>query len=424
MELGKKRFDVIVVGSGVAGSTVARELRMQGKAVLILERGDDVRVKESIASMVSVVDGIGVGERLSAARALVAGGTSTIYFSVADTPPVEALQSLGVDISAEYEQTKKELPLTVLPDELLGPRALKIQRTAIDLGYDWEKRKMLVDLSKVSSGYSGDAKWTARDYLDEAVANGATLVARATVLKVLTENGRAVGVEYSFRKGKKDHEIRRAFGGQIVLAAGSAATPIILRESGIKNIVGSGFYCHPSFVVSGLTSGLKPGENFGGALGAELNEGITLGDANFNRFFHRVFMLDSRKFIRTLLHTRCIGVGVMVKDEPGGGLQEDGRYRKELRKEDRERLEKGAKMAENIVRHAGGKRIFRSNVGAAHLGGLIRIREHIDSDLQTEFANLYVCDGSVVPAEKMVSPTLTLVCLGKYLANRLAAAFR
>jgi len=92
---------------------------------------------------------------------------------------------------------------------------------------------------------------------------------------------------------------------------------------------------------------------------------------------------------------------------------------KELTKEDFRKLEKGEEVARQIIRHAGGKNIFKSVVGASHLGGAIRIKEHIDENLETECSNLHVCDGSVLP-ENVNTPTLTLICLGKYLAKRLS----
>ncbi|MBV8333854.1 MAG: FAD-binding protein, partial [Alphaproteobacteria bacterium] len=35
-----KRFDVIIIGSGAGGGTLARQLAPSGKNILILERGD------------------------------------------------------------------------------------------------------------------------------------------------------------------------------------------------------------------------------------------------------------------------------------------------------------------------------------------------------------------------------------------------
>jgi hypothetical protein len=78
-------------------------------------------------------------------------------------------------------------------------------------------------------------------------------------------------------------------------------------------------------------------------------------------------------------------------------------------------------MASEVVAKAGGKHICKSTLGAGRLGGTIRIHEHVDTNLQTEYANLYVCDGSVIP-QNTHAPVLTLVCLGKHLAKHLSRA--
>ena len=230
-------------------------------------------------------------------------------------------------------------------------------------------------------------------------------------------------MEYNLHNGKKQPEVRQAFAAKIVLAAGASASPIILQNSGIRNVVNSGFYCHPSFGVFATVTGLKAGENFVGSMGGEIEEGIGLGDANFSHKSHRMFMFVNRRFIRAFRHSKTIGVGVMVKEGLGGGLQEDGRYYKQLKKEDLKKLEKGEQVARKILQNAGGKHIFKSSLGAAHMGGTIRIKEHLDENLQTECNNLHVCDASVIPENVKAAPMLTLVCLGKYLANRLLAGF-
>jgi hypothetical protein len=155
-------------------------------------------------------------------------------------------------------------------------------------------------------------------------------------------------------------------------------------------------------------------------MGLRLEDDIGLGDANPPRAFYRMFMLGNRRFIRAFCHSKSIGVGVMVKEGLGGTLQEDGRYYKQLKKEDLRKLEKGEKIARQIIQNAGGKHIFKSRLSAGHLGGAIRINEHLDNSLQTEYSNLHVCDGSVIPDNIKEAPTLTLICLGKYLANQLS----
>jgi choline dehydrogenase-like flavoprotein len=418
-QVNDKEFDAIVVGSGPGGATVARELSKRKKRVLILERGGDAPLKEGSLATGSIINTVPVGDNLVTASAFTTGGTTAIYFAVADYPPLETFLSLGIDISSELEEAKRELPLTVLPDELFGAQAIRIRDSAMELGYVWKKKLMLVDLSKCASGYSHEAKWNARRYALEAVAAGATLINRATVLKVLVEKKQAVGVEYKIQRGKKEFDVHQAFGAKIILSAGAIASPIILRDSGMKNVADSGFYCLPSFGVFGVVPGLKAGENFAGSMGGEMQDGIGMGDANPSRASYRMLMLIRRRFVRAFFHSKSIGVVVGVKDEVGGGLQEDGRYYKQLTKEDIGRLEKGEHMARRIIQNAGGKHIFKSPLSAAHVGGVIKIKGHIDENLQTEYANLHVCDGSVIPESFSGSPTLTLICLGKYLANHL-----
>ncbi|HEY8459992.1 MAG TPA: GMC family oxidoreductase N-terminal domain-containing protein [Blastocatellia bacterium] len=415
-----KEFDAIIVGSGPSGATIARELSKRKKRVLILERGGNAPLKEGLLATSSILNAVSVSDKLATAMAFTTGGTTAVYFAVADPPPLEAFRSLGIDISKELEEAKRELPFTTLPDELLGSQAKKLRDSAMELGYAWKKNTMLIDLSKCPSGYAYDAKWNARSYLHEAVKDGATLINRARVLKVLVEKNRAVGVEYELQKGKKEFEIRRAFGTKTILAAGETASPIILRNSGMKNVATSGFYCHPNFTVFGTVAGLKAGENFVGTMMTTLEDGLTLGDANFARVFYRMFMLDNRKFIRAFFHSNSIGVGVMLKEGLGGGLQEGGRYYKQLSKEDLKKLEKGEMAARRIIQNAGGKRIFKTPLSAARVGGTIRIKEHLDENLQTEHRNLHVCDGSVIPENVKIAPVLTLICLGKYLAKQLS----
>jgi choline dehydrogenase-like flavoprotein len=415
-------FDAIVVGSGPAGATVARELTRKKKKVLILERGGNEPLKEGLLATASILNTVPVGDKLSTARAFTTGGTSAVYFGVANDPPLELFQSLGVDLSQYLDAAKKELPLAVLPDHLLGAQAIRVRDSAMELGLPWIKNQMLIDQAKCPTGYAAAAKWNARSYVNEAVEGGATLINRAEVLKVLIDRNRAIGVEYKLHKGKKDFEIRQAFGERIVLSAGGTASAVILRSSGMRNIAKDGFYVHPCFAIFGIVPGLKAGPNFVGSAETRIEDNINIGDGNFDRVFYRMFMLGEGRVIRAFRHSKSIAVGVMVKESVGGELREDGSYHKQLKDEDFRKLEKGAEVARQIIVNAGGRNLYRSSLSGSHLGGSIRIKSHLDENLQTECSNLHVCDGSVVPETVMGAPSLTLICLGKYLADRLAPA--
>ena len=146
-----------------------------------------------------------------------------------------------------------------------------------------------------------------------------------------------------------------------------------------------------------------------------------MGDANVDRTLYRMVMLGNRQWIRALSYSKSIAMGVMVKDSLGGGLRQDGVYSKRLTNEDLAKLAYAEQVARRIIEHAGGRNLFKSPVHASHVGGTVRIREHVDEKLQTEYRNLHVCDASLLPAI-VNTPTLTLICLGKYLANHLAHA--
>jgi choline dehydrogenase-like flavoprotein len=416
--LNDNEFDAIVVGTGPGGATAARELSRRGKRVLMLERGGHAPRKESLFATAPLLNVVSVGDKLGTTRAITTGGTTAVYFAVAHVPPLETFRALGVDLTDAFEEAKSELPLAPLPDAFVGAQTKRMRDSAMQLGHPWVKRLMLVDQSKCPSGYTYESKWTAGRYVQDAESHGAMLVTRARVRKVLTEGKRAIGVEYTIEKD----QTRQAFATKIILAAGATATPLILRDSGVHNVANRGFCVHPNVAVFGSVPGLNAGETFAGCEGADFEDDMSVGDANLGSTIYRMFMVGGGRLLRAFQHSRSVALGVMVRDEPGGELRDDGRYRKEISKRDLDRVEKGLAIARDIIRNAGGRNIFHTQVAAGHVTGAIRINDHVDSDLQTECENLHVCDGSLIPETTAVSPTLTLVCMGKYLAARLAPA--
>ena len=63
--------------------------------------------------------------------------------------------------------------------------------------------------------------------------------------------------------------------------------------------------------------------------------------------------------------------------------------------------------------------IFKTGYLAAHPGGTVKIGDLLDSNLKTEYDNLYVCDCSVIPEAYGLPPTYTIIGLGKRLAKHL-----
>ncbi len=415
----EEHFDAIVVGSGTCGATIAKELSKQNKKVLILERGGNAPLKESIMGYAKISNEVRVADKLKDLRAFTTGGTTAMYLAVADLPPIETFKNLGIDLTEDLEQVRKELPVAEISDGFIGSQAKRLGESAIELGYDWKKKLMLVDQSKFNHKNYYEVKWKARTYVEDAVRNGAVLVNQATVSKAILDNKKAIGVEYQIGRKKK---VFKAYGEKIILAAGSLASPIILKNSGVKNVVNQGFYINPSIGLIGKVPDLSSAENFCGCMGAKLDDDIELIDANFHRFLFNVGMLVSGKPLRIASYPKHIGITVKVKEPVGGRLTESGKYHKELTSNDHQKLEKGMDAANEILKNAGARKIFKTDLISGGALGTIKIKEDIDEKLQTEYSNLYVCDGSVLPENERITPTLTLVCLAKYLARNLIAS--
>jgi hypothetical protein len=418
----RAEFDVIVVGSGTCGSTIARQLARSGQRVLVLERGSNVELSESFIGIARIAGATKVSDNLATMKATTAGGTTALYFGVAEPPPLDVYKALGIDLTEPLREAYDELPIAELPDSLLSPQSVLLRDSAVELGHSWQKKPMLVDASKCQEGYSYQARWKARSFLEDAVGAGAQLTVRATVNRVLVDQGTAIGVEYQTRSGLTSSGVEKAFAPRVVLAAGSLSTPMILRRSGVASAGKDGFYCCPNFAVLGFVPGLKGRDGFVGCMNGRLDENIAIGDANLTGTFFRMVMLAELKLSKFFSYSTSIAVGGSVRDELGGGVQEDGRYYKKLTEREKADLKRGEAAGVRILEHAGAKGIMRFNYASANVGGLVRIGEHLDDDLQTEIRGLHVCDGSVLPGNLTLSPVLTLVCLSKYLSRRMLNA--
>lgn len=422
--MSDREYDVIVVGSGTCGATLARELARRNKRVLILEQGQDSVLRESFASMAAITKEYPVGEDLKAATAATVGGSTSLYFGVCKLPTADTYASLGIDLSAEVAEAKRELPIAELPDEFLSPQSRVLRKSAAELGYKFKKNLMLIDQSKCASGgYSYDARWKAKAYVEEAVDFGATLTTQATVTRVLVEGGRAIGVEYKHKQGLLRTKLCTARGKRIVLSAGALATPKLLIDCGIKNVGDRGFFCKPAYMVCGTVPGLGATDTFVGNQDIELGKGFSLGDGAMSSLLFKLVMLASLKWRYLFSFSNILSMGILIYDSMGGEVGKDGSYRKQLTPAELHKLQEAEQIAVKILENAGAKNIFRTKLMAGIPGGTIRIKEHVDENMQTDIANLYVCDHSLM-SDVMITPTFTLICLAKRLAKHLTTSLQ
>ena len=128
----KLSADVIVVGSGPGGATVARELAAGGKKVLILERGYDHRGKFYYGTYLGALrysDRMSLlftEEGLNIIAPIMVGGATSMYTGCAAEPPAWLKDRYGVDIDTEVKQTSEELKIRPLPEEFRGTASTRI----------------------------------------------------------------------------------------------------------------------------------------------------------------------------------------------------------------------------------------------------------------------------------------------------------
>ena len=422
-------FDVIVVGSGPGGGSVAKELSTSGLNILILEKGHEVPIKGTITQLISMAMIPGrslhfTQQLLSLIHGITLGGSSVLYCANAFVPPYDMFDAYGIDLRKEVNDLLEEIPAAPLSDELIGPAARRIMDSARDLGYDWNKLPKMVyqdkcrpNCDKCVMGCPYGAKWSSRMNVEEACKNGATLLTGASVNRVLQENHTATGVEF-----KHKGEQHRAYAETIVLSSGGIGTPLILRRSGIKN-VGTNFFFDPLIFAIGTVNERNFGKEYPMATGHHFQEdAYVMTDFILPIWLYWLFTSQVLRFDRLFSHNRSLSIMIKVKDELGGNLTAGGGIRKRLGNIERKRLMSGYDKACKILKNAGARNVYKTWYIATHPGGTAKINDTVDSNLETKIDNLFVCDCSVIPEAWGMPPSLTLLALGKrlgkYLMNR------
>lgn len=96
--LKDNEFDVIIVGSGLGGGSVANELSKRGWKTLILEKGRGEPIKGTAMQGISMalIPGKSLHftqQMLGLIHGISVGGSSVIYYANAFDPPYEMFES-------------------------------------------------------------------------------------------------------------------------------------------------------------------------------------------------------------------------------------------------------------------------------------------------------------------------------------------
>jgi choline dehydrogenase-like flavoprotein len=425
----KVRHDAIVVGSGPGGASVARALALRGLRVLVLEQGSGAPLAGTLGQMAAIAAVPGKGAFLNLdcsllVQGIALGGSSSINFATAAPPPLAMFAAHGIDLAPALQALQAQLPMAALPDNLVGPMATRIMQGARALGLDWRKLDKMIRPQSCRSGCwrcvygcPFGAKWTARDFIDEAIAHGACVIDRAQVQRITVQQGVASGVEFM-----RDGKLCQASARVVIVAGGGIGSPRLLHRSSLHPRTSS-YFSDPVVAVMGSVddmNNIDGGAEVPMAAGLHLAaDGITLTDLTLPKPMYQAFTAQVGRLDRLFAHRRTLSIMVKIRDGINGRIGPRW-INKSLHRAERRQFEQGIAMARDILAASGASHVFKSWHFAAHPGGSVRIGEALDANLEMPTRNLFVCDASVIPQPWGLPPTLTLLCLGQRLGQHLA----
>jgi choline dehydrogenase-like flavoprotein len=424
-------YDVIVVGSGTGGATVALELIRRGRRVLVIERGKDVSRVGTFARAAGFYDAntLAMPRRSREGTILwhtfMAGGTSMVSCANGVRSLEGELARRGLDLASDLDDAERELGVVDTPEELLSDGSRAIREAAAALGHRFHPMPKFIRPEKCLQcgqcvlGCRYDARWTARESLEAALRGGADVRFHTRVRRVATSNGAIRGVVVEDNSGGS--EIRA---DRVVLAAGGLETPVILQNSGIEDAGGNLFIDIQTLTYARTTGLNQVKEPPMGLVCDEYRDTSGFILSPFVNLARPVRMIEAGPAGFAMSSNRMLGIMTKQADDGVGRVFPDETVSKPLTVADRSRSEEGTAIAAEILSEAGADRssIVNTVPAGSHAGGTAAIGTVVDTNLQTQIENLYVCDASVLPEAPGNPPILTIVALAKRLARLLSAA--
>jgi len=270
----ERECDVVIVGSGPAGATVARQLAREGVRVVVVEQGPWIAPDEFPDPMFRALADMfrEMAAELTASwppmpilQGVVVGGSSVVNGAICwefpehvyeqwcerDPPLREAVP--WERLEAAYHEIEEELEIDPTPYEEAGRHNQLMADGADRLGLEHKPTDLNVDGKggrALRGGRGGNKMSMARTYLPEACEHGAEIISCTTAERIEREGGEAVGIRGTTSAGG---DLRVRAGRGVVIAASAIQTPALLLRNGIRHgPVGENLQAHPGTSVMGL----------------------------------------------------------------------------------------------------------------------------------------------------------------------------
>ncbi|CAO3620484.1 unnamed protein product [Cunninghamella echinulata] len=498
--LNHPRFDAIVIGTGCGGGVAAAELSKAGKKVLVIEKGTYYHESDFILTendaMANLYEaggffGTADGHIYVLAGSTFGGGTTVNWsaclklqhFVREEWAKQGLTHFISPKFSKDLDRVFERIGASTEGIEHNGGNQI-LKEGAQKLGYHYADLHQNTNGQKHPCAYcyagcrDGIKNGTMNTYLRDAQENGAKFIDRTKVLKVITKNGQAVGVEVLINHGPQQRKAE-IYADIVVCSAGSLQTPGVLLRSGLKNKhIGKHLRLHPCAIPFGFFDKViknyegsimtavshvvenVDGDGYGAKLEVPSNNAASFATvvpwrSNAN---HKESMLRYRNYAPILVLSRDKDTNSTVRYDEHDNLAVD--Y--DISTHDRQSVLAGILKALDILVAAGAREVnsgqfsvepfvfqeheesridnpryiawrnnveklgipsFGSGLFAAHQMGTARmgISPKVSAVKPTgetwEVKNLYVCDTSVFPTASGVNPQVTTYAVAYHITD-------
>lgn len=477
--------DVCVVGAGAGGAVVAAELAEGGARVVLLEQGPrhdpDSFTAHPPEMLAKLYRDAGQTVTLGNPPILLPlgrgiGGTTLVNSGTCFRTPEKVLDRWAAEFGLEeladpaaldpaFARVEAALSIAEVHPELAGRNAAVARRGAEALGWSHgylrRNAKGCAGSGVCAFGCPTGAKQdVGSTYVPRARAAGATVVTGADVRRIVVRNGRAHGVEARIegavsagpgpRGAPTQSRSRRLVvaAPQVVIAAGTVYTPLLLARSGLGGAsgqLGRNLSIHPAtaaFALMDEVVDMARGVPQSFFVDEFASEGIVFeGVAGPPAYAAASLPLSGERHAQAMARYRNLAqFGLMVSDRSRGRVHAvAGRplIRYDLCDADLAAFRRGLALLRELFEAAGAREVYLPlppgvappqarardlKLLAFHPLGTARADADpacgvVDGELALHgVEGVYVADGSVVPSALGVNPQLTIMALATRLA--------